>query len=378
VRTGFGIGALLVAMFLAAAPAAADSTRFVTVTERGSSGARVEYFGDERGNQVEIALARDDVLNPDSPSPERIIGFLVTGAPLAAGCEPTGSELEQVCRVPAGVGLLAPRLYGRAGDDGLLIDVPRRGAVAFGGPGSDTLYGPTTRTSERQIPAELRGGPGSDTLEGGGLLDGGPGNDDASFTAIPSRVLGGPGDDVLWGSDGADVIRAGPGRDLVLGWSGNDVLRTRDGETDSVVCDAGRDTLIADGRDESDVSLSDGPLTDCERIHRRGEPLLGPFFTQAWEGESYVSVVFACPPDGPRQCGGTLALRRSGRLIARRPLRERAGNWGLVELPLGRRRIRRLLDKDVRLTIRWRDRSGRFRSVAKTDKIERLGQPDDN
>jgi hypothetical protein len=175
------------------------------------------------------------------------------------------------------------------------------------------------------------------------------------------------------------VLAAGPGRDTVLAWGGDDTIRTLDGETNTIDCDDGRDFLTADGRDEPDSdTLDTGPFRDCERLTRRGEPLLSPFRFQLWEDETYVTVLYPCPVDGPSRCVGTCTLRRGGRVIASRPFSERAGVWGIVEFPFGRRRIAGLVDKDIRITMRWRDRAGRTRSLATTDQIHAPSEPDDN
>ena len=376
VRTRLGIGATLAALFLPVVPAAADSLRLQTVTERSVIGARVVYLGDEGPNRVKIDLARNlHVSEPNAPNPDQIIGFRVRGASPASGCELTGAnDYEQVCRVPDGRRLLAPHVYARAGDDRILIGLPRRDAVIFGGPGRDWLSGPVGPDDETGLPGELRGGPGNDDLSAAGLLYGGPGDDELNPWEGPgpfrSRVVAGPGDDRIDGSDRPDVIDAGPGRDEVWVWGGNDVIRTRDGQPDKVDCYTGRDVLTADGRDGSaGVQGTDGPLSDCDRVKRRGEPFPAPIEFYGWEYDRYVTVAYGCPSDGPRLCVGAMALRRGGCLIARRPLRDPAGTWGTVDFPLGYRRIARLVDKDIRVTIRWRDRAGRMRSVATTIQI---------
>ncbi len=371
VRSWPWIGASVVALLVSAAPAAADSLRLETITEGGVTGARMVYIGDERNNRVVISLARNEDIDYQAPHPLKVVGFLVTGASDGPACELTGGiEGEQLCRVSDGVRLLPARAYGLAGRDSITIYVPRRDAVIYGGPGDDSLAGPYGADGETLLPGELHGGPGKDVLEGNGLLYGGPGDDDLSWEPVgPSRILGGPGDDVIWGSERADVIDAGPGHDEVLAWGGNDTIRTADGQSDVVTCDDGRDSLTADGRDEPDFSASDHPFGDCERLDRRGEPLLSPFRFQEWAYERYVTVLYGCPPDGPSLCIGTCSLRRGGRLIARRRLRERAGTWGVVYFRLGSRRIHTLLDKDIRITIRWRDRAGHMRSLKRTDRF---------
>lgn len=370
------------ALFLPAAPAAADSPRLEIVTEDGATGARLVYTGDERSNKVTIGLARnEDLPGPELPDPEKAIGFLVQGASLGAGCEPVGYESAQVCRVPEGTRLLAPRFYGRAGNDTVWIEVPRRDAIVYGGAGNDQLNGPFSGDEYTSLSSELHGGPGDDTLAGSGLLFGGPGNDGIFVedeARVASRIGAGAGRDEIEGSDRPEVIDAGTGRDEVLAWGGNDVIRARDGQTDRVDCSDGRDTLIGDGRDQSFFFLDSSPPGECERLKRRGEPLLVPFGFQEWENESYVAVVYGCPRDGPSLCIGTVALRRRGRLIACRPLRERAGNWGAVFFPLHERRIRGLLDKDISITIRWRDRAGHIRSLTRTDSISAVSDEHDS
>jgi hypothetical protein len=362
--------AAVAALLTSAAPVAADSLRLETTREGDAPGARVVYVGDDRQNSVEVQLAREEYVNPDSATPSKVIGFLVIGAPPGPGCGPEAYEGEQVCRVRDGIRLLAPRVYLRGSADFVDVRVPRRDAILYGGPGADTLYGPT-RSDETQLPAEVHGGPGGDDLYAGGVLYGGPGGDDLSFAEIPSRVFGGPGDDTVWGSDGDDVLDAGAGEDFVEAQAGNDVIRLRDGETDTVTCDTGRDFLRADGRDEaSDFEF--GPFIDCERLRRRGEPLLAPFGLDAWEGGKTLYAYYACPADGPSRCEGTMALRRGGRLIARRHFSERAGTWGDVSFRLGARRIGRLVGH-AGLRIRWTDRRGRVRALAKPTHI---GPPD--
>ena len=374
VRIHLRIGVTLAALLLPAAPAAAASLRVETVTDRGATGARAVYVGDGRDNLVEIYLARNEHIDSEARDPRKVIGFLVTGAPRSPACEAI-SEGEQVCRVPDGTRLLAPFVYARAGKDSIWISVPRRGAVVYGGPGDDFVGGPYGADGETQLPGEIHGGPGNDDLDSGGLVYGGPGNDDLTDTGIPSRIVAGPGQDEVWGSEGADVINAGLGGDIVIDWGGNDVLRTADGQTDTVTCGDGRDKLTADGRDESDFDLGGrGPFSDCERLERVGEPLVAPFYFQQWEpGERYVTILYGCPPDGPRLCVGTGELRRNGRLVDRRRLRERAGNWGVLEFQLGSRRISRLVGKDIRITIRWRGRTGQMRSLTTTSQIYEPG-----
>jgi hypothetical protein len=118
-------------------------------------------------------------------------------------------------------------IAGRAGNDHLA-----------GGAGADSVFGETGND-------RLVGGSGSDALSGS------TGNDD---------LVGDSGSDRLRGSSGSDEITGGSGRDLVDAGSGNDTIRARDGETDRVDCDSGRDRVSADRRDR--ISR------DCERVSR--------------------------------------------------------------------------------------------------------------
>lgn len=71
------------------------------------------------------------------------------------------------------------------------------------------------------------------------------------------RLHGYRGRDVLDGGAGADVLVGGPDRDVLRGGPGNDTIHARDGARDSVLCGAGRDTVV---RDALDVLAR-----DCER-----------------------------------------------------------------------------------------------------------------
>jgi Ca2+-binding RTX toxin-like protein len=93
------------------------------------------------------------------------------------------------------------------------------GVVRHGGPGDERIVG--TNTADR-----LYGGGGGDRLTGLGAAD---------------QLRGGGGDDIL---------RGGPGRDLVDGGRGGDVLYADDDDRrDSVLGQAGDDTLHVSGRD---------------------------------------------------------------------------------------------------------------------------------
>jgi Ca2+-binding RTX toxin-like protein len=134
-------------------------------------------------------------------------------------------------------------LWGGPGDDVLLTGAADRGLAhgqtGLGGPGDDRIFG----------------GPGSDELtgsEGDDLLVAGDGRDRLDGSDGADRLDGGRGDDALDGGPGRDTIRAGAGNDTIMAW---------DGETDTVACGPGRDSVVADASDR---------VTGCER--RRNEP----------------------------------------------------------------------------------------------------------
>jgi hypothetical protein len=263
-------------------------------------------------------------------------------------------------------------VYGLGGDDHFEVDVPRRDGVVFGGPGQDELWGPYDVAGEAQIPIEIHGGAGNDRFDATGRLYGGPGDDYFEQPDGRSQIFAGAGDDEISGSDVGNLIDAGPGRDEVWGGFGKDVIRTLDGRTDLISCWDGRDRLVADGRDDSFNVDGYGPFSDCETLVRRGEPLMSLAGFNQWEYEPYVSLTYGCPPDGPRRCTGYISLSRRGQLIARRSVSERAGNWGHVDFRLGVRRIRPLLDKDIKVMVRWRDRKRRLRTRAQVTQISEV------
>lgn len=90
------------------------------------------------------------------------------------------------------------------------------------------------------------------------------------------RLDGGAGDDTLDAGFGDDVIVGGPGKDAISGdrrggdcgpyWCkqpyGNDTIDARDGETDSIACGAGQDSVKAD--------RIDVVAADCETVDTSG------------------------------------------------------------------------------------------------------------
>lgn len=62
------------------------------------------------------------------------------------------------------------------------------------------------------------------------------------------------------GTAGPDTLTGTRGRDVLCGLGGADTFRTRDGVADFVRCGAGKDVVVADGRDR---------VAGCEVVHRR-------------------------------------------------------------------------------------------------------------
>ncbi len=110
-------------------------------------------------------------------------------------------------------------------------------------------------------------GPGNDRVETiGGIVYGGPGNDDLSGITsekgrfLGDRLYGGPGNDVIKGKSGSDVISGGPGNDRLYGGSGRDQIRGGPGR-DLLKGGAGTDRLIGGpGRDRLDGGPVGPPL----------------------------------------------------------------------------------------------------------------------
>ncbi len=114
------------------------------------------------------------------------------------------------------------------------------------GDGNDTL---TDKLSLTPVTAD--GGSGDDVLTGG---------------APDDTLIGGAGDDVLNGGGGNDTLDGGPGTDSFDGGPGNDTILSRDGVAESIVCDAGTDTVTSD--------YSDTAGSDCEAVDASTAPVL--------------------------------------------------------------------------------------------------------
>jgi Ca2+-binding RTX toxin-like protein len=114
-----------------------------------------------------------------------------------------------------------------------------------------------------------------------GELIGNGGDDDLNGADGPEKLDGGPGNDHLDGGFGDDTIVGGPGQDKISGdlaagdcgplWCkypyGNDIIYAQDGESDSILCGFGTDTVYADAADVVDK--------DCENVTRAGAAAAG-------------------------------------------------------------------------------------------------------
>ena len=189
---------------------------------------------------------------------------------------------------------------------GMIYNLP---VIVFGGAGGDNITGGSLDDLlfGEDGPDILTGGPGDDLLDGGGGPDritgdytgstGAGGFDLADYSDRAAAVYvtlngrtddgeagefdnvaqdvediaGGAGDDVIMGNErvnildggpGADTLDGGAGPDQLIGGSGDDTIRARDGVADTVRCDAGVDTVVADAEDTlaSDCELVQSPV----------------------------------------------------------------------------------------------------------------------
>ncbi|WP_305955884.1 calcium-binding protein [Pseudomonas sp. F(2018)] len=110
-----------------------------------------------------------------------------------------------------------PLLYGRGGDDSLLLQAA---GYAWGGFGADHLTGSNGRDW-------LRGGYDNDVISGGG------GDDELHGEGGADRISGGSGNDAIHGDSqrvgGYDVLSGNAGDDRLYGGWGNDILRGGEG-----------------------------------------------------------------------------------------------------------------------------------------------------
>jgi Ca2+-binding RTX toxin-like protein len=154
---------------------------------------------------------------------------------------------------------------GTAGDQD--VDVTIRGSfaglMANGRGGNDSIV-PAPGAGFPNDGVFSVGGSGDDRLEathnGGGLIEGGPGDDVLLGGRRGDDLEAGGGNDTIRGAGGGDRIIGGPGRDLIRGGPGRDNIESRDAKRDNVRCGPGRDRVKADPRDR---------LRGCELVRRR-------------------------------------------------------------------------------------------------------------
>jgi len=244
----------------------------------------------------------------------------------------------------------------------LRCPVPGEAAVAVDvdlGDGHDAadvrLLGPVRPSSEGGPLQRVLGGDGNDTLAGaagsyslahgwaGGLaLVGGPGAD---------RVAGGPGDESLSGGPGPDKLDPGKGSDSADGGPGDDRVWARDGASDSIRCQAGRDRARIDGIDLPQR---------CERRKLTG--LARAVATSAAasndyrESDDHLEIYVACPIDVKGGCRSRVTPAVPGERRISRRLTLAPGRAGRAEFY--RFNEDQLVRRGVRVTVTTR-RGGR-------------------
>ncbi len=254
------------------------------------------------------------------------------------------------------------RLDGGAGDDFLHPDGHEDPSadVIDGGPGSDAIdgdyssrfssddpavaftlaggaddgrpgEGDDVRNVERielNIAGSYTGSDGPDRLwiaqiTGSVTLKGLGGDDVLRGADGADRLEGGAGDDTLDGGFGDDVIVGGPGRDTISGdlrggdcgpaWCklpyGNDTIDARDGETDSIACGVGQDSVQADP-----VDLV---AADCESVQRGRSKAAGATLALAKRPRLAAALRSGLTVGVSRPGKITLSARRGGKLVAR-------------------------------------------------------------
>jgi len=160
-------------------------------------------------------------------------------------------------------GVVAVRVWGRAGNDSINLGGLSVVTLVAGGPGNDDLTGGSGSDT-------LRGGCGDDELRavsGNDTLSGGDGNDTLRAGSGSDALDGGVGDDQLYGASGGDVLRGGAGNDVLRAGSSADALFGDDGN-DTLLGGSGSDTLDGgagndqiDGGSGADVVVG-GPGND--------------------------------------------------------------------------------------------------------------------
>jgi Ca2+-binding RTX toxin-like protein len=235
---------------------ASDAARVISLagTPADLAGSSVASAGDFDGDgRPEVVVAAIPCQGAISLS--QLEGFADTGAELVGQPTVYGLAPRAPMALVAAPGTPGPdTLVGTAGHDQFLAGAGDDRVSTGAGP--DCVFAGTGRD-------RVTGGTGNDALFGNGGTDalfGGPGTDVLRGDGGGDRLSGGSGQDELDGGPGPDLLVGGSGEDEVSGGPGNDRLDTRDGSFDVVDCGRGRDTAVADRRDEVD---------GCERVIRR-------------------------------------------------------------------------------------------------------------
>jgi hypothetical protein len=140
----------------------------------------------------------------------------------------------------------------------------------------------------------------------GGVIRGGPGNDDIAGGNGNQQLYGEEGIDEVWGGEGNDLIEGGPGTDMLVGDSlyldtaemGSDTINSRDGEIDEVLCGLGIDTVTADAIDkwsseceQVSTAPASGPGGSSVITLKLAKKMLPRFLKQKFHGR-YTSKTF--------------------------------------------------------------------------------------
>jgi hypothetical protein len=199
----------------------------------------------------------------------------------------------------------------------------------------------------------VSGGRGDDFIMASGRLSGGPGDDEIATRQVTrSWIRGGPGDDSVSASSSKSVINPGSGIDRVSGR----LVHSRDGEIDYISCGTG----YVDALD----------VAECTHVRRRGVARALPDSEAVSPSSATTGEVNVyCPQDGPRTCVGVVTVSRGERTFLRRRFKITRDQDYSESAYLGFRTSRaelRAMRGRLRVTVRSRDRTGRWRTASGT------------
>lgn len=325
----------------------------IAVTSPGSS------FQVLLGNQVAVLAGRAPALLYTAFAGQvdgvklRLTG---SGAQRALLLEADGVTAANGCEADVAAGLLRCPIPGKAA---VAVDID----LGDGNDAADVrLLGRVRPSPEGGPLRRVLGGEGNDTLAGsagsyslghawtGGLeLVGGPGAD---------RLTGGLGEERLSGGPGPDMLDPGKGSDSADGGPGDDRVRARDGASDSIRCQAGRDRARIDGIDLP------------QRCERR--KLTGPARAVATsaladnddgESDEHLEIYIACPPDARRGCRSRVTPVVPGERSISRRLSLAPGRSDVVTFY--RFNEDRLVRRGLRVTVSTQRRGRTLKSTAR-------------